>query len=296
MPKKLSELICENSFNVLEEYERIEALISQIPVVCEMNFLGIRRNTVPTLPFETILDSFFTEWNLRDTYISVADMRSGLGITVKDFSIEFRQEKFLVFLQYVLNACLYVANLLDEGRVSRGCISDEKHLNTIIKNINSVLEKLNYTWSRDEETNEIYIVEKNSTTTAVSELYPDISLKVIEYKRYVLQGNLERKAEILCTLWKKYEAVREIIRSNNLSTLDGFIGCLYNDVIIRHNNIEGKKPNIFVQGMSLDELETWYDKAYDLFLLSLLHVNYIENKNELDEFKKKVDDGKKGIL
>lgn len=113
---------------------------------------------------------------------------------------------------------------------------------------------------------------------------PDISYKLIEYRRFDLKGDLIRKSEILCTLWKKLEPLRPLLAKNNMNSLNDYLGILFND-FARHNNIEGTKQNNYLKNMSSDEIEKWYDKTFDLFLLGMEYVDYINLKPELDRLK-----------
>ena len=154
---------------------------------------------------------------------------------------------------------------------------------TIVNNIGEMLNKLNYKLPKID--GYYILVEKDSTTTAVAELYEDISNQVIEYKRSALKGDLKRKSEILNTIGKKYESVIEKLKSNNFQSIVHDIGFLLNNMDIRHNNTEGVKAKNELISMPFDELENWYDKTYDTLLLALMLAKYIDRKDDINYLK-----------
>jgi nifR3 family TIM-barrel protein len=98
--------------------------------------------------------------------------------------------------------------------------------------------------------------------------------------------NITRKEEILCTLWKSYEPIRSVLTSNNLNALDKDIAILFNE-LVRHcedkiYNLDAEK----VSNISNEEREKCLDRIYDMFLLGMLHNNYIGFKNEIKELYK----------
>ena len=128
--------------------------------------------------------------------------------------------------------------------------------------------------------NLLKIVEKNAATTAVADKYsdkePDLSFKVIEYNHFLLRGNIDRKREILCTIASKFEAVRPLLKSSGFKELESDAGFLVNNLNIRHNNTDAQSRSHIphVANMRPDELEKWYDKTYDVLLLTLLASDF----------------------
>lgn len=86
----------------------------------------------------------------------------------------------------------------------------------------------------------------------------------------------------------QFEPIRNELKSNNFNEIQDKIGCLLNRLNLRHNNKTGPCINETALNMSNDELENWYDKIYDLLLLSLMLHKYIENKNDIDELISKL--------
>ena len=170
-------------------------------------------------------------------------------------------------------------------------IVDERYIYKIINNITNVLEKINYKLVQAED-GYFNIIEKDASTTAVAELYSDISANVIEYRRYNLKGNLERKKEILYNLSNKFEPIRATLKANNFSEIEDKTGDLLNNLDIRHNNKSGKNAKDIVKNMSNEELEQWYDKTYDLLLMCFMFNNYLSFRDDIKDLNKNLKNRK----
>lgn len=285
MVKKLSESNQEPVEDFFIEYQRIEALFSIERCICP------NRSGIPSYPARWSLENFFDlylfkTWNLRGRCISVEDKRKCLKIDTLSMEKHFTKDKFLIFLEYVINVVYQID--IGKGQFNISFI-DTHILSSVFENCISILSNLNYKAEKDEKTNELYIVEQDSRVTVVSEKFQDISYKLIEYRRFDLKGDLIRKSEILCTLWKRLEPLRPLLVKNNMNTLNNYLGILFND-FARHNNIEGAKQNNYIKDMSSDEIEKWYDKTFDLFLLAMEYTDYISIKPELDKLKSGLKD------
>lgn len=294
MPKKISQLNTKITDNYFLEYERIELLFSVNKYFGTYDRFGINRMP-PYYSLENILEEcFFNSWSIRGTYVSVLDMRKSLGIDTTSMKNNFSNEKFVEFIQYVLNGVCQIADNYKNN--SAIYISDPQIFDMIIYNCENVLDTLNYTIEFDETNGELFIIEKDMFSTAVSEAHEEISKKVIEYKRYSLQGDLERKAEILCTLYKKLEAISKILSSdgkdkdkNQFYELYTDATFLYNKSGIRHFVDDDYIASRSFLKMSESELENWYDKIYDMFLTCILVADYVKDKQKISYIKKAIE-------
>ena len=61
--------------------------------------------------------------------------------------------------------------------------------------------------------------------------------------------------------------------------------CL-NNLHIRHNNEEGKFAKDWLEKMSGEELESWYDKAYRSMLLLIEEHKHLETHRQINALKK----------
>ena len=71
------------------------------------------------------------------------------------------------------------------------------------------------------------------------------------------------------------------------------INFMLNNIHIRHNNKEGANMHQAIIEMSDAELESWYDKTYDMMLGMLVIDDYLERKEEIKELKARISSTKK---
>ena len=200
MRKSIIDKINNASINYSDEMIRVELIFSKAPIVEHFyvgNF-GLPATNIITIE-KYINDFLFIKYEYAGTYISVRDMRSSLKITEKDLN-KNNKEKLLLYYEFILNMIsLLNRKLLPSDRYNQNSV------NKLLNNIQIVLEKLNYKIAK--ENNYIYIVEKDIGSSAISELYSELSETVIEYRRYDLKGNIVAKRNILQALSLKLEGI-----------------------------------------------------------------------------------------
>lgn len=268
--------------NIIEEYQRIDFLFSQNSPIGGFNQWGSRVYEVGTI--EQYIDNLlFIRWEYRDRFINITDYRRALHIDRDMLSKKIDNETFLTYIEYVLNMIYLFEKGLDSDRFY---LSDVNYIQTLIHNIVLVVDRLNYSITNE---NGLYIIqEKDASMSALADKHEDIAYRLIEYRRHNMKGDIESKTEILMSLWKKYEPIRDKLKQNNQSKLDDYIGFLLNEVNMRHNNVEGKKAHKLVQKMQNSEFEPWCDQAYDFILLALMLNDYYQVKDDVDKFMKEV--------
>lgn len=275
MRKNFFEVIKNRPVDLEAEYARLEYLFSQNKsIVREDGYYNS-----PDFSIEEYINKFlFTQWKYRGTYLTINDLREDLNLCSLSKGVQI--ERLLMFVEFILNMLFFIEENFDTTKFD---FKEKNYLTTIATNIAELLNKLNYKLSKIDDYH--IIIENDSATTTVSEVYEDISDKVIEYKRFALKGDLDRKSEILNTIGKKYEPITDKLKCNNFSGIVHDIGFLLNNINIRHNNIEGAKAQNEVISMSPDELENWYDKTYDTLLLALMLAKYIDIRDDINFLK-----------
>lgn len=274
MRKSIIDKINNASINYSDEMIRVELIFSKAPIVEHFyvgNF-GLPATNIITIE-KYINDFLFIKYEYAGTYISVRDMRSSLGITEKDLN-KNNKEKLLLYYEFILNMIsLLNRKLLPSDRYNQNSV------NKLLNNIQIVLEKLNYKIAK--ENNYIYIVEKDIGSSAISELYSELSETVIEYRRYDLKGNIVAKRNILQALSLKLEGIESKLKGTTYNPLVKDLKNLYNNLHIRHNNF-GENPNNNIIEMDDKTLENWYDITYDTTLTALMICNYLDYRAEID--------------
>jgi hypothetical protein len=255
--------------NPIEEVRKIEKLFSQ-----ESILVG-KWTTI-----EKYIDEKFLFWKDRGTSLNIEDFRKSKYIItwqdIENFSSVHIDDMFLYF-EFIRNMFSLISDCKDKNIVLR--------VITIMQNINSILENYNQKLFHLKD-KDIYIITENSEkATSVSELYPDIASKIIQYNRFALKGDLQRKKELLFAIWHKFEGVEAKLKQVN-NPLCQNVSTLINNLDIRHNNKEGHEARPIVQKMSNEELEKWYDRTYDTLLLALLYADYSEYQGEIKDLNK----------
>ena len=134
---------------------------------------------------------------------------------------------------------------------------------------------------RGDNSDYLNIVENDTSSSAISELYPERSEAVIKYRRFDLKGKVTEKRNILQTLSLKVESIEQKLKGTTYNPIANDVGNLYNNLHIRHDNFGGN-PNNNIIDMSDEELEKWYDITYDTTLTALMICHYLEYNKEID--------------
>lgn len=266
MRKNLFDLIKKSEVNYSQEAMRIEALFANQKFTLTYYEISLE---------DYINSEIFYKWKDRGTFLNTLDLRNELKLNQKDLE-KADLNKLLIYFEVLINLiCLLPTNIPKViDRLS----------SIIIENILSILNKLNYEFYRNPN-QQCIIVEKSKFTTAVSELYEDISEKVIEYRRFNLKGKIEEKRAILQVLALKFDGIEENFKGTNYSKLAENTAFLLNNLHIRHDN-EGNNPKNNEINMNNEEFEQWYDKTYDTVLMALMINHYLDYKNDIQNLRK----------
>lgn len=243
---------------------------------------------------QKILDGSGMGFSLRE--YSAANFMNipfrGTCISLDDFDdfYEFYYEKiprnfdinYLVsFCEYTYNLVMYTPPIGAFGYM--GALTPNQ---TYMQQVLKVIEAIGYVSAQDNFTT--IFAPKSEAAISVSEIVaPALSYKVIEYNHYTLQGNLEKKKSILLLLYGELEPQRTKLKQIN-KTMEDNIFTLFNNMNLRHNNIDKQKPEYykpFVAEMSEKDLESWYDETYQLCLLAFLELDNIERKKKIKALK-----------
>lgn len=274
MRQSIIDKINKANVNYANEMARIELIFAQTPIV-EHFYAG--RYGLPATENMTIEqyvnDFLFINYEYAGTYISIRDMRDSLKISSKYLN---KNDKniMLLYFEFVLNM-VYLLRRKILGTDHYNVAS----VNKLFNNIQLILEKLNY--KIIEKNNYLYIVENDTSSSAISELYPELSEAVIEYRRFDLKGKVTEKRNILQTLSLKVESIEQKLKGTTYNPIANDVGNLYNNLHIRHDNFGGN-PNNNIIDMSDEELEKWYDITYDTTLTALMICHYLEYNKEID--------------
>lgn len=277
--KNIFELMKEK-YNLANEVAKIEDLLDED--IITLNQIDKEYGTcyeIGRFTLEEYASEFFLhKWKHCGSFIDCDEIRKSLNIssflsTCKSGFGVLKETDIINYIEYILNISnLYNIFNVEDDKV----IYFDKNYEILIRNINILLDHINYESKKFESEDKVLVVEKKPAATSVAEIVEDdLSFKVIEYNHHLLKGNLDRKKEILKALADKVEPLTE----NLDKQLASDFGFLVNNINIRHNNLEGKNRKEHIVNMPAEELEEWYDEAYQLMLLCILENEY-KNKNQ----------------
>lgn len=274
--KNIFDLLAEQ-FDIDKEIEMIQELFEET-LISDGNIY---------LHLEDYVDRYLLfNWKQRNRCASCQNMKERLGIDlITDYKCDLNIA--LRYLEYVLNLMQLCQSVSDENEN----IYFSKEYDALNENILSFVEYFNFQAIKFEDEERVLIVEKNPALTSVAEIVDDkIVWDVIKYNHYLLKGDLESKRKILSLLGSVLEGRREELKKVNDKTLDGDIFTLLNKMNIRHNNItpENKgKYYKYVEELTTEKLEEWYDETYQLILLAFLEMDNIQRHEKVTELKEK---------
>ena len=271
-------------FDLFTEYQKIEHLISEEQVIGTYNQFGSA--LPPRFTIEEYINQFyFKNWSLRGTFLSVDEMRKGLGIEKRLFTPEsINEDMVLDFIQYAANINMRATMTI--GRCSAAYISDENHLTVVVQNMSHLLNQLGAHFLTDKKTHEVCIAYKDDLSAVVGNNCPEIEHSIVEYKKIDNRGDLRRKGEILCTLFKRLEADETKFKGTTYKNLCDDTTFLFNKIGARHWVEKDKIASKTFMKMTPEELEMWYDKTYDLFLSCMVVSRYLDSKKAIDSIKR----------
>lgn len=268
----------KNIFDILDEKLDVNYQIVKINEL-------LSAASVDDETLEEIIDEYcIKDWKARGRYTSCEEIRNKLEITDFYVSHGLRENKILLYLEYVINLIW----LCDEKFIQSQDEYDNEY-EYLQENVLGLIEDLGYEARAFEDEEKVLLVEKNAAATAVAEVTePAIACKVIEYNHFLLEGNIEEKRNILLALADKFEPIRPELKKID-AKLESNIGYLLNKMNIRHNNKDGKMADGYVANLSSEELEKWYDETYQMLLLAFLERENVERNRMVDELKKKIE-------
>ena len=276
--KNIFELLSEK-YNIVKEMNKIAELFS-----------GIKITATNPLNFQSGIYSIeqlfewncFPKWKQRGPYLSCAEMKADLNIPN---SFSNNMDDIIKGLEYYIN----ILRLVTVNFSRNPNISYPPAYLMLLKNIDILLEHLNYEEQVFDQDEKVILVPKNPAATAVAEITDKehIAFAILKYNHNSLRGDLEGKRQLLLSIANEYEPLLK-------NPIDGFTDYfkkatfLLNNLNLRHNNKSGKDKKQFVVDMPNKELEKWYDELYQLLLFCVLIKDNVKRKKEIDDLVKKL--------
>ena len=112
-------------------------------------------------------------------------------------------------------------------------------------------------------------------------------MAILEYNRFSLNGDIERKRELLNTIGQAIEPVAKdkLLRAKCPEVFDD-VNFALNRLNIRHNNVAGKHEQPAFHHLSNTDVEVAYDDLYASMLILLKVSQYKDGHARMEELKK----------
>lgn len=284
MRAKISDVNIFPTFDVYIEYKKIYGLFHDSVVFGISDIINGRQR--PRFSYESCLDDMFLSWKLRGTFTTLLEMYYSLKISVDDFERDPSEERFLDYVQFVFNAVTFVDHM-SKNPAHKYYRNDKTVFNAIIDNCTQALHRLGAEIKCDDN-KEFFVVKKDDIASLVSAERPTLFSSLFEYRKIDNNHDLIRKGEILCTLAKELEPYEKLLKSTEFVSLCKDTTFLFNKTGARHSlEVEDRFADLF-KSMSDEELESWYDNAYKMFLACVAVIPYAEElKKEIKTLKQK---------
>lgn len=283
MRSRISDKNILPNFSLEVEYKKLHNLF--FDKTAFGRWLYVSQKTRPCLSYNDCLQAMFLDWELRGTFTSIEEMEFELGISEDDFDKSVTEDRILDYIQYLLNAVVFVSCEVKKGIYSiyqaGDTISD-----AIFDNSLRIMERLGADLKNDNEKGELFIIYRDDAATAIAERDHELAPSIVEYLKIDNLHDLKRKGEILCTLAKKLEPQEKKICGTEFKSLCTDTTFLLNNVGARHYQNPGKKIEAQFLRMSEADLEKWYDRTFHLFLACMSILPYLDFKTEITELKR----------
>ncbi len=219
----------------------------------------------------------FDHWKARKHCLDTEDFLKTIRyshIKALSHNIEF----FLILIEIIFNFWKLADNVLKNDKDAKYYAN----FNLLFDIMADCLAKYNHKAVYDETTEQMLVVEDKPELTAVAEITePELAISMIRYNHYSLKGDLQQKKAILLSIGADLESKRKNLHNIN-STLEDHIFFMYNNLNLRHNNLDKIEA---IEKSSKFTLEEWYDELYQMTLLAYLEIDQQERNQRVRELK-----------
>lgn len=280
--KNIFELLSEK-YNIVKEMNKIAELFAGVKISYGDYFT---QRAPQQYSIEQIFEwNCFPKWKQRGPYLSCAEMKADLNIPN---SFSNNMDDIIKGLEYYINVLRMLEEKLNFSRNMQ--FSYPPAYPMLLKNIDILLEHLNYEEQVFAQDEKVILVPKNPAATAVAEITDKehIAFAILKYNHNSLKGNIAEKKSLLLSIANEYEPLLKN-PINGFSDYFDKANCLLNNLNLRHNNLEGRDKREIVCEMPAEELEKWYDELYQLLLFCVLIKDNVKRKKEIEDLVKKIN-------
>lgn len=233
-----------------------------------------------TTTLKDMSEDAFRSSNFRGTSVDIDDLFNRCEPYWRKPSLE----GLLLYCEVVFNIAFNADKEICTSGTARGFQTQ------LIDNIVKILEKTGYDLQKGED-GIYFITQKNAVATDVIQELDDkhLALAILEYNRFSMKGEIERKRELLNVIGQAVEPILKdaTAKASSPEVFDDVRFAL-NRLNIRHNNVAGANEQPALKKLSKEELETAYDDLYSSMLVLLKISQLKEGHARMDALKKQM--------
>ncbi|MEE1109523.1 MAG: LCP family protein [Lachnospiraceae bacterium] len=225
--------------------------------------------------------NYFSVWKGRENCADTDAMRRGLNIDGILSNPDPTKNEVLTYLQYTLNIAELCRRRFNESG-GRNYDFNIKRYTELLTSIRRILRELDYDVRYVPDKEIIYLVSRNIAADAVADNSDDVETdKIIEYNSFAVAGNMKKKRDILLSMGDTIESYSDNMAPGNVKLFSNIEFMLHN-FNIRTDNRTGEDRVDYVADMSEEELERWYDEAYQMMLLRILQNENVKRMQRVE--------------
>lgn len=277
MRRNLFDILEQKQFDVVKEYKRVYTLFfldKQVGISGSQTLFEVVYEKYRTLPPKLIRRTLSLIDFMEEYMCEIMEPPIWEHSTIDN---EQRLEQFVSLCEFVYNFSAAVEEYVKKACQERTSYRGVSHINLTIRNIKSSMDEIGFQIVNKDG---IYImVNASPEVLAVSEIVkPELAVSVFEYNHFRMRGQLTEKLSILKRLADDLEPRRKELNEINKS-LSSDLFQLF-QYFVRHNHTEDEK----YKALTANEIESWYDDIYQMYLLAKLQLDNKERGNRVREF------------
>ena len=301
MRKNIFDRMREFDYNVEYELYKIHELFREVSYCFRATpYSSSSFSETGRISVEGAVDKFkLLQWKQNRTITSLNELRTRLGINnlyklmsegnVSEAKLDL--DDVTIYLEYILNVVYLGDLLIERGKATYKVDIQSNPLiyNAMLSNINTMLDNLNLEVRYIENEEKAILTPKDATVTAVAEIIGDeLFLPTIEYNHHSLQGNIERKQEILLKFAYDLAPKRSTLKNLSASIEDNLFFMFNKFNVRKDNSVHGKDYVEYTANLGSGELEKYYDEIYKLALHSYLILDSADRLKMFKDLKRKI--------
>ena len=233
-----------------------------------------------TTTLKEMSEESFRSSPMRGTFIGIDDLME----SCRGYWLKPSLDGLLLYCEVLFNIAICANGMI------KNCGSALEIQNQLSANIVTILEKTGYDLQKGED-GIYFVAQKNAVATDVIQELDDkhLALAILEYNRFSMKGEIERKRELLNVIGQAVEPIlKDATAKTRSPEVFDDVRFALNRLNIRHNNVAGANEQPMLKNLSKEELETAYDDLYSSMLVLLKISQLKEGHARMDALKKQM--------